>query len=197
MDQLFFVQDSRGLVGDNLMFWAVGSNGYTSDLRQSARFSKTQAVALNSSRESDIPWPSDYLMARFYIAVDMQHLRHVDKNSRDVAFYRQIPGYHIGNDVVWETIDGQSTDLRKARIFTGMLAGAVMWPVEEIQKIARPAVRASDVSIKEALKETGVMLQQPKKIKRDVCKCHQCGRFLSEQQLWSGECPKCGADNRP
>lgn len=197
MDQLFFVQDSRGLVGDSLMFWAVGGNGYTSDLRQAARFSKAQVVAMNSSRESDIPWPSDYLLERFYTAVDMQYLRNADCRSKDIAFYEQIPGRWIGNDCLWVSGETETTDLRAATVFGSLQPGRVMWPVEEIQKIARPAVRACDVSLNDALSGTGIVLQKPKKARREVCKCHQCGSFLSEQQLWSGECPKCGADNRP
>lgn len=192
----FYLQDSRGLVGDNLMFWAT-AGGYTSDLRQAEPFTQGKAVAQHNSRESDIPWPADYLQARFYAAVDMQYLRHVDRNSQDVAFYRQIPDCYIGNDIVWEAKTGASTtDLRQARVFSSLRAGAVMWPVEEIQKIARPAVRACDISLKEALAGTGIALLKPKRIRREIFNCHHCGRFISEDKRYF-DCPNCGGDNRP
>lgn len=195
MSDLFYLQDSRGLVGDNLMFWAIGG-GYTSDIRKAEHFSKDAAIAQHQSRESDIPWPADYIQARFYTAVDMQNLRHIDRNSRDVAFYRQLPGQFIGNDVLWVTADEASTDLRLARVFSQLMAGCVMWPVEEIQKIARPAVRASDVSIKEALHGSGIGLKNPARIRREVFNCHHCGRFISEDKRYF-DCPNCGGENRP
>lgn len=198
MDQVFFLQDNRGLVGENLMFWAVGGS-YSSDIRKAEVFSKEQAVRQHQSRESDIPWPAEYVKSRLCTVVDMQDLRDVDPSSKDVAFYRQVAGHYIGNDILWVSENGarETTDLRLAATFASLQSDAVMWPVKEIQKIARPAVRARDVSIKDALKDSGIVLQRPKKPIRDVCKCYQCGRFLSEQQLWSGQCPKCGADNRP
>lgn len=195
MSDIFFLQDSRGLVGENMMFWGNGG-GYTSDLRQAEPFTKENAVAQNQCRETDIPWPADYLQARFYATVDMQHLRHVDRNSRDVAFYRQLPGQYIGNDIVWEAQSGVSTDLLQARVFGSMLPGAIMWPVEEMQKIARPVVRACDVSIKDALAGTGVVLHKPKRIPREVFNCYQCGRFIGEDKRYF-DCPNCGGDNRP
>lgn len=195
MNDLFFLQDSRSLVGDNLMFWAIGGS-YTSDIGKAQPFSKANAIAQHRSRESDIPWPTEYIQARAYAAVDMQHLRHVDRNKRDVAFYRQLPGLYSGNDVYWVTADEASTDLRLARVFSNIIGGGVMWPVEEIQKIARPAVRACDVSIKDALRGAGIVLQKPKRIRREVFNCHHCGRFISEEQRFM-DCPNCGGENRP
>lgn len=195
-DQLFFLQDSRGLTGDNMMLWAIAGS-YTSDLSKAQPFTKAQAVAQNQCRETDIPWPADYLLSRFYTAVDMQYLRHVDRNSHDVAFYQQVPGQFVGNDLVWVSGIGRcSTDLREATVFSSLAAGKVMWPAEEIQKIARPAVRAADVSLKDALDGTWIVLQKPRKIRTEVFNCHQCGRFISEDNRYF-DCPNCGGDNRP
>lgn len=195
MSHIFFLQDGRGLVGENLMFWAKGG-GYTSDLRQADPFSKDNAVAQHRIRQTDIPWPADYLHARFYTPVDMQYLSHVDRNCKDVAFYRQLPDGFIGNDILWVTADEASTDLRCARVFGNLIPGCVMWPVEEIQKIARPAVRACDASINEALKGTGITLSKPERPKRQPYQCCHCGRFMREEQQY-GPCPNCGGDNMP
>ncbi|PKO49042.1 MAG: hypothetical protein CVU31_02675 [Betaproteobacteria bacterium HGW-Betaproteobacteria-4] len=195
MSDLFYLQDSRGLTGENMMFWAFGG-GYTSDIRQAEVFSKEAAVRQHQSRESDIPWPAEYIKGRFYTPVDMQHLRHADGNSRDVAFYEQVPGRWIGNDCLWVYGSTETTDLRLASVFASLQPGCVMWPVEEIQKLARPAVRASDVSIKEALDGSGIVINKPKRTKREVFNCHQCGRFISEDQRFF-DCPNCGAENRP
>lgn len=197
MQQLFFLQDSRDLVGDNLMFWAIGGS-YTSDIRKAELFSQEEAVRQHQSRTSDIPWPVEYVKARVHTAVDMQYLRHIDQNAQSKGFYKQIPGRYVGNDLLWASRNGadETTDLRAAEVFSNLSAGCIMWPTQEIKKIARPAIRASDASIKEALKGTGIVLQRPKKERRDVFNCHQCGRFIIESKRYE-DCANCGADNRP
>jgi len=198
-DQRYFLQDSRGLVGRNLMFWSAGGNGYTSDLSKAQQYSHAEAQRQHDIRESDIPWPVDYIQARFYTPVDMQQLRHVDTTALDVAFYRQITGHYSGNDIVWFAADGKygTTDLRLARIYSSLLPGSTMWQAEEIKKIARSAVRADDVSLKEALAGTGIVLRKPRKQTNPrAFNCLRCGRFISELLRYH-DCPHCGADNRP
>lgn len=74
-DQLFYLQDSRTYVGNDVMWWALNGNGYTTDLRKAQVFSKEDAVKQHQSRESDIPWPKDYIDARTRPAVDMQYIK--------------------------------------------------------------------------------------------------------------------------
>jgi len=125
----FYLQDSRGYVGNDVLWWAKDGKGYTTDLSKAHVYSQEDAVRQHECRETDIPWPKEYIDARTRPAVDVQYVK------RD-----------------------------------------------------------------EALAGTGIVLRKPqksKKPKRDALKCCQCGRFLSEEQLWGGECPKCGCDNRP
>jgi len=75
MSDEFYLQDSRSYVGNDMMFWAKGSNGYTTDLRKAEVYTKAQAVAQHQSRESDIPWPKDYIDAKTRPAVDMQYVK--------------------------------------------------------------------------------------------------------------------------
>jgi hypothetical protein len=79
MSDSYYLQDSRQLVGNDMMWWRVGGAGYTSDLREAWVISKDEAVAHHRSRETDIPWPKDYIDARTRPAVDMQYC------SRDEA----------------------------------------------------------------------------------------------------------------
>lgn len=124
--QLFYLQDSRGYVGNDVLWWAKGGNGYTTDLSKAKIYTLHGAQIANNSRETDIPWPKEYIDGKTRPAVDMQYIR------RD-----------------------------------------------------------------EALVGTGIVLHKPPKQKKEVPNCHKCGRFLSESQLWSGECRWCGEDNRP
>lgn len=125
-EQLFYLQDSRGYVGNDVLWWAKDGKGYTTDLSKAHTYTKADAVAQYEMRETDIPWPKDYIDAKTRPAVDMQYIKRT-----------------------------------------------------------------------EALEGAGIVLRKPQQPKKETIKCHQCGRFLSDQQLWAGECPKCGADNRP
>ena len=123
---LFYLQDSRSYVGNDVLWWAKGGNGYTTDLSKAQTYTADEAQRQHNARRSDIPWPKSYIDAKTRPAVDMQYIK------RD-----------------------------------------------------------------EALAGTGIVLTPEPKPKREQLSCCGCGRFLSEAQLWSGACPKCGTDSRP
>jgi hypothetical protein len=75
MDELYYLQDSRGYVGNDVLWWAQGGAGYTTDLSKAAVLSKDAAVRQHNCRETDIPWPKEYIDARSRPAVDMQYIR--------------------------------------------------------------------------------------------------------------------------
>lgn len=126
MSQLFYLQDSRSYIGNDVVWWAKDGNGYTTDLSKAHVYEKDDAVRMHESRTTDIPWPKSYIETRTRPAVDIQYIK------RD-----------------------------------------------------------------EALEGTGIVLRKAEKPKVQRMKCHKCGSFVSEQQLWGAGCPKCGADNRP
>ena len=73
-DQLFYLQDSRSYVGNDVLWWCEGGNGYTTDLREAATYSKDAAERKHAARETDIPWPKEYIDAKTRPAVDMQYI---------------------------------------------------------------------------------------------------------------------------
>lgn len=125
MSDEFYLQDSRSYVGNDMLFWAKGGNGYTTDIRKAEVYTKAKAVAQHQSRISDIPWPKAYIDAKTRPAVDMQYVKR-----------------------------------------------------------------------EEALAETGIVLIEPQKPRKETFNCGGCGRFLNKQQYWR-LCPHCGGDNRP
>jgi hypothetical protein len=78
MSDLFYLQDSRSYVGNDMLFWAIDGKGYTTDLRKAQVYTKDEAVAQHRRRETDIPWPKDYIDARTRPAVDMQHVKRAE-----------------------------------------------------------------------------------------------------------------------
>lgn len=127
MNELFYLQDKRSYVGNDILWWAKNGQGYTTDLSRAEVYTKDDAIAQHKCRETDVPWPKEYIDSKTRPAVDMQY-----------------------------------------------------------------------VDIDEALKETGIALIKPKKLKRDPSRCCHCGVFLSEADIYSSiGCKRCGGDNRP
>jgi len=74
MSNQFYLQDSRGYVGNDVLWWAKNGNGYTTDLSKAHIYTKDEAVKQHESRYTDIPWPKDYIDAKTRPAVDMQYI---------------------------------------------------------------------------------------------------------------------------
>lgn len=77
-EQLFYLQDSRGYVGNDVLWWAKNGNGYTTDLSKAHVYTKDEAVKQHEMRETDIPWPKDYIDAKTRPAVDMQYINRAE-----------------------------------------------------------------------------------------------------------------------
>lgn len=122
-------------------------------------------------------------------------------------FYLQDKRQYVGNDILWWAKDGKgyTTDLSKAEVFTKDKALRqhecrpdidIPWPKQYVDSKTRPAVDMQYVDINTALKETGISLIEPPKPKTEQYKCHECGRFVSEEEyftrIYAGEpCRKC------
>jgi hypothetical protein len=73
-NDLFYMQDSRKYVGNDVLFHCINGQGYTTDLRKAAVFSKEQAIHMHHVRSTDIPWPKSYIDEKTRPAVDMQYI---------------------------------------------------------------------------------------------------------------------------
>jgi hypothetical protein len=71
---MFYLQDKRSFVGNDVVFWAEGKSGYTTDVSKAHVFTKDEAFAQHRSRNTDIPWPKEYIDARTRPAVDFQYV---------------------------------------------------------------------------------------------------------------------------
>lgn len=73
-EELYYLQDSRTYVGNDVLWWRKGGAGYTTDLREAEVYTKADAISLHQARETDIPWPKAYIDERTRPAVDMQYI---------------------------------------------------------------------------------------------------------------------------
>lgn len=69
--KLYYMQDKRQFVGNDVLWWAIGSNGYTTNIDKAELFTEQE---IKSYRDTDIPWPFDYINSIARRAVDMQYL---------------------------------------------------------------------------------------------------------------------------
>ncbi|MFJ4387846.1 hypothetical protein ACIP02_26430 [Pseudomonas sp. NPDC089408] len=204
MSQQFYLQDSRSNTGDGLMFWALGG-GYTTNLDKAELFTQEQA---SGHRETDIPWPKDYVDARAHLGVDHQYIsleEARDQLSPGCAVVLQIPGHWNGNDIAlarWPI--GHTFRFDKAHQLTLEAAEAigntpeeaVIWPVAYLEAKARRLVHKRDVDIKEALTGTGIVLAKVKRrAPASIQNCGGCGRFVPSPSY--EDCRHCDHDNRP
>lgn len=122
-------------------------------------------------------------------------------------FYLQDSRDYVGNDVLWWAKDGKgyTTDLRNAQAYSQEDAQRqhncrgtdIPWPKDYIDARTRPAVDMQYIKRDEALKGTGIVINKPKKYRKNVYRCHGCGIFMPERQIYTANCTNCGADNTP
>lgn len=72
-EKLFYLQDTRTMVGNDMMWWAKDYKGYTTDLDKAQVFSGEEARASAKYRDTDRPWPKEYIDSISRPAVDFQY----------------------------------------------------------------------------------------------------------------------------
>ena len=203
----YFLQDSRGLVGDNLMFWAK-TGSYTSNINEAEVFDEDRAFRQNHCRDTDIPWPTDYIAERARRVVDMQYIKPAELAAYENcdAFYVRRMDDWVGNDILFATKgDKYTTNVADARVFSK--AEAFTWilqhpsdgvlPKEYADAKSRPAVEAKQTKLKEALGEANAKLAKKERRRPETHRCHSCGIFLTAVNYYTAPCPRCDAENRP
>lgn len=71
-DKSYYVQDARSYVGNSVLWWALGGNGYTCDITKAHKY-KGKEIKKNW-RDTDIIWESEYVEKNISQHVDMQRL---------------------------------------------------------------------------------------------------------------------------
>lgn len=72
---LFYIQDTRQVVGNCPVWWGPDGSGYVTRLDEAGRYTEQEAVRQNRTRETDIPWPCAEIDALGRKTVDCQHMR--------------------------------------------------------------------------------------------------------------------------
>lgn len=73
---LWYLQDTRGYVGNDVLWWAKDGNGYTTDISKAHAYTRDDAFRQAAMRGTDRAWPKAYIDGKTRPAVDMQYIDH-------------------------------------------------------------------------------------------------------------------------
>lgn len=70
----YYLQDRRTLVGNSLLWWAKGCQGYTTDISKAEVFTFAEAEAQMRKRSTDFAWPKEYVDSKVVSVVEAHSL---------------------------------------------------------------------------------------------------------------------------
>lgn len=73
---LWYLQDTRSYVGNDVMWWAKEGKGYTTDVSKAHVYDRASAFRQADARGVDRPWPKSYIDSKTRPAVDVQYINH-------------------------------------------------------------------------------------------------------------------------
>ncbi len=82
----YYLQDTRGYVGNCPLWWAQNGNGYTTDLRKAHRYTLAEAMSQHRCRESDLPWSCEEIDPLQRPTIDVQDMHKI----RDIKEQRAL-----------------------------------------------------------------------------------------------------------
>lgn len=70
----FYIQDSRQMVGNCMLFWRPNRSGYTTDIDEAGVYTREEAYSQHKSRDTDVPWTVAYIRSHAKPRVDFQYV---------------------------------------------------------------------------------------------------------------------------
>lgn len=205
----FLMQETESRSGGSFAtWWRHDDCGYTTDINSARLFSFEEAQKQNQMRHTDIPVPFEVLKSKATRSINMEKLRADAPEAsldRGTLVYAQIEGCWNGNSPAWVGKDGSATYILESALAMTRKEGEArqavwsrlaLWPVDYIEQHAFAVVDVLSFNAKKALKGTGIELAPAPKLKYYPERCEGCGRYMSVQQRWAGDCRHCGTDNK-
>jgi len=79
-EKLYYIQDTRQIVGNCPMFYKHNNNGYTSNLDEAMVVGEKEAVRMVEMRDSDRAWEFTYLNGLARRTIDVQNWKKTKEN---------------------------------------------------------------------------------------------------------------------
>lgn len=82
-EQLFYLQDTRDYVGNDMLWWRKNNCGYTTNIEDARKWTWRELQERQPTHEKYRAWPVEYIDQRTTLVVDMQHTRYKEASRRD------------------------------------------------------------------------------------------------------------------
>lgn len=82
-ERLYYVRDTRNVVGNCVLWWRKGNAGYTCNLDEAEIYTKSIAMRMHRSRKTDRPYPKDIIDGMCDRHVDHQKIDHIEYTAVD------------------------------------------------------------------------------------------------------------------
>jgi hypothetical protein len=204
MDKLFYMQDSRSLTGDNVMFWRKGGNGYGTNLDELETYTLQEAQRQHNGRESDVPLLKSLVDEASIVAVDCQVLPDESREDPSGEFVVQRKGYWNGNDILFAARGFETYEYTKAGVFKLSEVDSffnesddyAVFSKQDIDKLCRRTFQGRNINKRSMISSAGIKLIKPKRVRPTTGKerhnCPVCGRIVWDFNPY--EAPACSRD---
>lgn len=87
-NELYYVQDTRSVVGNCALFWGKDRSGYVCNLAEAGQYTGKEVMSM---RDTDVPWPVDVVHANTVTHVRTDALWTAMKHARCGACAKGLP----------------------------------------------------------------------------------------------------------
>lgn len=189
MQNMFYLQDSRSTVGNNVVFWNIDGCGYGTNLDKLETYTLEEAQEYHNNRKSDVPLLKELVDKLSITSVDMQYLpTSTDEDPNDEYVIQHNQNYN-GNDILFLAHQGETFNYMDTKVFTMGQIGEVILTLGEytvfsksaLDKIERRTFQQSNINKRMMCKQVGIKLVKPKRVRPTTGKtrgnCPTCGRL--------------------
>jgi hypothetical protein len=186
IDNLFYLQDSRGLTGNNVMFHNIDGAGYGTNLDRLHVYTLEEAQQSHDGRNTDVPLLKSLVDEFSILAVDMQVQPTELTTDVHNKYVVQVTGCWNGNDICFLAMNGNSYNYLDAKLFNredgiklGCKEGFALFAKSDMDRVCRRTFQAININRLNMIKRAGIKLATPKRKRPTTGKTR-------------GNCPKCG-----
>lgn len=112
---LYVLQDSRSDADNQLLFWAKGATGYTTDLNKAHRFTHEEALEQQRDRGTDIPHRVGDLMQTTPVTVDRDQPNSTRVAQAESRLHRQGQSESVVYTMTKEDMDQRASEIEVIR----------------------------------------------------------------------------------
>ena len=188
MNDQYYMQDSRSLLGTNVVFHRKNGCGYGTNLDELEVYTREEAQWQHDRRETDIPLLKSLVDELSILAVDHQVLPESGTIDPDDKYVIQVDRHWNGNDILFIGDACETYNYANAYIFSKIdtahftnIENLTVFSKKSIDDIARRTFQAENIDRRKMIFKPGIKLTKPKRSRpttgRTRGNCPDCGKI--------------------